>query len=105
MGLIYLGFFKMKQMKTSIARIPVQSSFCVRCSHKIKAALLEIDDISNVRLYPMDALVVFNFVRANEISKALNVLTSLGYPEEGEKNNDDVVIPMCRCNEHIAATA
>ena len=88
----------MKNRKTNLARIPVQQSFCIGCAGKIKEALSAIEDISNVHLYPGEALVVFNFVRANEISQALNVLTDLGYPEEGEivKNNSN--IPRCSCS-------
>ncbi|WP_350284461.1 cation transporter [uncultured Croceitalea sp.] len=81
----------------SIARIPVQRSFCGRCSDRIKEALSAISDISNVNLYPMDALVVFNFVSANEISKVLNVLTELGYPEKGEKTTISMVHAI-HCN-------
>ncbi len=89
-------------MKTNTARIPVQRSFCNQCSGKIKSALLSIKDISNVNLYPMDSLIVFNFRRANEISKALNVLTELGCPEKGEKVKNDFDIPFCSCrNQQI----
>ncbi|WP_422859151.1 hypothetical protein ACOKFD_17870 [Flagellimonas sp. S174] len=84
-------------MKTNIARIPVQRTFCNRCSIKIKDALLNIKDITNVNLYPMESLIVFNFIRANEISKALNVLTELGCPEEGEKVTDDLNVTFCNC--------
>ncbi|MEM7484267.1 MAG: hypothetical protein AAF348_03575 [Bacteroidota bacterium] len=88
----------MKTNKLSIARIPVQQSFCSRCSVKIKEALSSIKDITNVNLYPMESLVVFNFVRANQISNALNVLTELGYPEMGEKNNSRTPVPVYSCN-------
>ncbi len=90
-------------MKTNQARIPVQQSFCSCCAHKIKDALSAIEDISNVCLYPNDALVVFNFVRANEISKALNVLTDLGHPEEGEIVNHNSTIPDCGCRKVFIA--
>ena len=88
-------------METNLAKIPVQQSFCSSCADTIKAALLKIQDISNVYLYPKDALVVFNFVRANEISQALNVLTAMGYPEEGEIVDNNSNIPLCSCRELI----
>ena len=84
-------------MKTNIARIPVQTSFCNLCSVTIKDALLSIKDITNVNLYPSDSLIVFNFIRANEISKALNVLTELGCPEEGEKVENNLNVAFCSC--------
>lgn len=98
-ALTFQESFKMNAMKTNLARIPVQQSFCSCCAHKIREALSAIEDISNVCLYPNDALVVFNFVRANEISKALNVLTDLGYPEEGEIVDRNGKIPNCGCRK------
>ncbi|MGB5817862.1 MAG: hypothetical protein WBG90_00150 [Saonia sp.] len=95
----------MKTSKISIARIPVQQSFCGRCSDKIKEALLKIEDITNVNLYPTDSLVVFNFVRANEISNALNVLSELGYPEKGEKINGGTMVSLCSCNGRPVITS
>lgn len=71
-------------MTTNTAKIPVQQSFCITCADTIRKALLDIQDISNVYLYPKESLIVFNFIRANEVSKALNVLSDLGYPERGE---------------------
>ena len=68
----------------NIARIEVQKSFCQDCGRKIRQELLKIEDINNVALYPESTMVVFSFFRANELSKALNVLTELGYPEVGE---------------------
>ena len=97
-ALIFQGYSKMdRDMKTNIARIPVQTSFGNLCSVTIKDALLSIKDITNVNLYPSDSLIVFNFIRANEISKALNVLTELGCPEEGEKVKNDLEVPFCNC--------
>ncbi len=84
-------------MKTNLAKISVQQSFCNGCAAKIKDALLTIQDISNVSLYPEESLVVFNFVRANEISQALNKLTDLGYPEEGEIVKNNSTLPFCNC--------
>ncbi len=77
----------------------MQQSFCDRCSDRIKEVLLDIKDITNVHLYPMDSLIVFNFVRANEISKALNALGDLGYQEEGEKVKNDCNGTCCSCRD------
>ncbi|WP_139063626.1 heavy-metal-associated domain-containing protein [Flagellimonas eckloniae] len=85
-------------MKTGLAKIPVQNSFCASCSHQIRKELLKIEDISNVHLFPTESLVVFNFVRANELSTALNVLTDLGYPQVGDRiNGRNHHPPYCTC--------
>ena len=75
-------------IKTGIARIYVQGNFCTSCGSYIKRELLKITDVSNVYLRPRNSLVVFNFVRANEISSAMNLLTALGYPPKGEKPSE-----------------
>lgn len=85
-------------MKTSVARIPVQKSFCKKCAHKIKTKLSEIKNVSNVFTYEEEALIVFNFMRANQLSDVLNVLTDLGLQEKGEKQNQ-LQLPsfICEC--------
>ncbi len=72
-------------MTTGLARIPVQNLFCNFCGLSIKETLLQIENITNVYLYPNEAMIVFNFVKANELSSALNALTDLGYPPKGDK--------------------
>ncbi|MFS4446888.1 hypothetical protein [Maribacter sp. 2307UL18-2] len=84
-------------MKTGFAKIPVQRSFCDGCSTKIGQELLKIANITNVRLYPTDALVIFNFKRANEVSDALNTLTALGFPPQGEKIRQTPLSITCAC--------
>lgn len=85
-------------MKSGFATVHVQNTFCQRCSSSIKKELLKIIDISNVYLYPMDSLIVFNFIKANELSTALNVLTDLGYPPENERiNYNKLPITACIC--------
>lgn len=86
-------------MKHQIARIPVQNSFCESCKSVIQTKLTQIRDISNVRLYPEESLVVFNFFRANELSDVLNALTEMGYPEKGEYIDPDVLLKskLCFC--------
>ena len=85
-------------MKTSLARIFVQNKFCIQCIDTIQSRMMEVQQISNVIVYPQDALVVFNFKKANQVSEVLNTLTSLGYPPVG----DNVVqvacqTPLCTC--------
>lgn len=93
-------------MKSGLAQIPVQNSFCQRCSHTIKSELLKVNDISNVYLYPKDSLVVFNFVKANELSDALNILMSLGYPPKGDKvDKKNCRPPLCCCQDKHGAKA
>ncbi len=75
-------------IKTGIARIYVQGNFCNNCGSYIKKELLKINDVSNVYLRPRNSLIVFNFVRANEISNVMNLLTALGYPPKGENPSE-----------------
>lgn len=84
-------------MKLSLAKIPVQNSFCGNCSTQIKTELLKIHDITNVQLYPSDSLVVFSFVKANELAMALNMLTALGYPPKGDRIANKHSLPLCSC--------
>jgi hypothetical protein len=46
--------------------------------------MLEVQNVSNITLYPADSLVVFNFAKAHQISEVLNTLTALGYPPKGD---------------------
>ncbi|MEO0572343.1 MAG: hypothetical protein AAF039_11615 [Bacteroidota bacterium] len=92
--------------KKTIARIEVQRSFCKHCGRKICQELLKIEEITNVILYPDNALVIFSFFRANDLCKALNVLTKLGYPEIGEEpdigNFDGQISCNCPLVEYAA---
>ncbi|MEM7382361.1 MAG: hypothetical protein AAF361_14365 [Bacteroidota bacterium] len=70
----------------------------MNCSKKIENALMGIKDITNVYLYPEEALIVFSFVKANELAEALNALTDLGYPPKGDSINPDAIVnPACIC--------
>ena len=69
----------------STARIEVQGRFCKGCSTSIKKKLQLVNDINNIRLYPKESLITFNFFKANKLSIALNVLSEMGYPEKGER--------------------
>ncbi len=86
-------------MKHQIARIQVQNNFCESCKSVIQKKLTKIRDVSNVQLYPQESLVVFNFLRANELSDVLNALTEMGYPETGERINRDMLLKtkVCLC--------
>ena len=70
---------------TSTARIEVQGHFCKGCSRRIKKKLQLVNDINNIRFYPKESLITFNFLKANKLSIALNVLSEMGYPEKGER--------------------
>ncbi|MGW9684046.1 hypothetical protein [Flagellimonas sp. 2504JD1-5] len=85
-------------MKKSLAQIHVQHSFCMNCAEKIQNELLCIADISNIHAYPTDRLIVFNFVRANELSMVLNKLMELGHPPKGDViKKENYVPPLCSC--------
>ncbi|WP_420604067.1 hypothetical protein [Flagellimonas sp.] len=93
-------------MKKNLARIDVQQPFCHNCAEVIQNELTSIDDISNVRTYPMDSLVVFHFIRANELSNVLNKLMELGHPPQGDViQKENYVPPLCNCRgiEYSAA--
>ena len=70
---------------TSMAKIQVEQHFCKNCSIGIEKELQDIETITNIRFYPKELLVTFNFVKADKLSTALNVLSDIGYPEKGEK--------------------
>ena len=72
-------------MDHNIARIPVQNSFCKKTCDKIRVEIEKVLNSNNVVFYPSDALVVFNFKKANELSEVLNILTVLGYPPAGDR--------------------
>jgi hypothetical protein len=100
LALIFLEFSTNTiKMKHQIARIPVQNSFCELCKTTIQTKLSKIRDVSNVRLYPQESLVVFNFFKANELSNVLNALTEMGYPEKGEQIDHEIFLKskLCLC--------
>lgn len=82
---------------TSTARIEVQQGFCRNCSSCIKKELQVIENVKNVRLYPKDSLITFNFLNAEKLSAALNVLSNLGYPEKGDRISNECLSSLCRC--------
>ncbi|MGB3606917.1 MAG: hypothetical protein WA775_00880 [Psychroserpens sp.] len=75
----------LKENSPTIARIQVQQGFCHFCSKIIEKELRGIDAINNVRLYPKEALITFNFKKADRLSTALNMLSDLGFPEKGDR--------------------
>lgn len=84
-------------MKTGFAKISVQRSFCEGCSRIIGQELVKIANITNVRLYPTEALVLFNFIKANEVADALNALTALGFPPKGDRIKPEALCISCAC--------
>ncbi|GGD05387.1 hypothetical protein [Hyunsoonleella pacifica] len=85
-------------MRTSLARVIVQNSFCSNCIAPIKKKIMEVKDVKNVMLFPKEDLVVFNFNCANQISEVLNTLMVLGYPPEGDRITEHYNSkPLCNC--------
>lgn len=83
---------------TSTARIEIQQRFCDNCSVCIKKELQEISDINNVRLYPKESLITFNFIKANKLSAALNTLSEIGYYEKGDRVDEHQLLKLaCAC--------
>jgi len=87
-------------MEIGLARITVQNTFCGNCMTSIEKRIKEVHQIKNVYLHPKDSLVTFNFANANQISKVLNILTALGYPEQGDHMiKDHCIPPFCNCEK------
>jgi len=83
---------------TATARIEVQQQFCNNCSVCIKKELQGIEEVENIRLYPKDSLITFNFAKANKLSMALNILSKMGYPEKGERIQENQFLKsICKC--------
>lgn len=76
----------LEKVTTNLARIEVQRRFCNHCSSTIKNELKKISEVNNIRVYPKESLVTFNFTRALKLATALNILSEIGYPEKGERN-------------------
>jgi copper chaperone CopZ len=98
--LIYQEFFKMleERLTASMARIKVEHPFCNNCSVCIKKELQEIEAVTNIRLCPKESLVTFNFIKADKLSTALNILSDIGYPEKGERlYKEQFSNSVCRC--------
>lgn len=48
------------------------------------ASAFSCKKMTQIYLFPIDSLVIFNFVKANELSMALNTLTELVPPPKGD---------------------
>lgn len=72
-------------MNPNIARISVQRAFCNQCAVTIKSELKKIIDDCHLMIYHLDALIVFNYHRAHQVSDVLNTLCALGYPPQGDQ--------------------
>ena len=102
LGLICQECFKMLQERSfipvSMAKIEVQRNFCNSCSKEIREELEQIEGIKNLRLYPKDLLITFNFRKAQHLSAILNRLSVIGYPEKGEMLCSEVCTnSVCKC--------
>ena len=84
---------------SSMARVEVQRHFCDNCANAIRHELEHLEGIKNIRLYPRDLLITFNFLKAEHLSSLLNMLSVIGYPERGEHACDMMkqTKTMCSC--------
>ena len=64
----------------------IQNLKCGGCAHTITTRLSELKGISEVNVDNDTDAVSFNYNSENELTKAVNLLSSLGYPVEGEAN-------------------
>lgn len=98
--LIFQEFFNMNPEinRPNMARLEVQQRFCENCSSCIKKELQRIDTVNNIRLFPKDSLIVFNFKKAIDLSNVLNTLSDIGYPEKiGGANKESHLNTYCKC--------
>ena len=84
-------------MKTSLARVFVQTPFCKGCISALEAKVLAVNNIKHVRFFLKDSLVVFNFNKANQVSEVMNTLSASGYPPIGDVINDFEINSKCNC--------
>ncbi|MGB5982145.1 MAG: hypothetical protein WBG46_08380 [Nonlabens sp.] len=66
------------------ARINIQGHITDSCSQVISMHLNGIENILNVRVIKEESVVIFSFDRLHKLSDALNLLTSIGFPEVGD---------------------
>ena len=64
----------------------IQNLKCGGCANTITTRLSELKGISEVNVDNDTDAVSFNYNSENELTKAVNLLSSLGYPVEGEAN-------------------
>ena len=89
---------RLLQETSSTARIEVQRPFCKTCSSCIHRELQKIEHIDNIKLYPKDSIIAFNFTSVNQVSTVRNLLSDIGYYEKGDCINHRVLsINTCRC--------
>jgi len=86
-------------MKTSLARIYIQNSFCSNCIHTIKEKITNrVEGMSQIQLYPLESLIVFPFNAANQISEMINTLIDIGCYPVGETDPKSLFeITYCSC--------
>lgn len=66
--------------------LKIQNLKCGGCAHTIKTKLEALESISDVVIDNDTDEVSFNFVDASNVNTAIELLSKLGYPVEGESN-------------------
>lgn len=66
--------------------VKIQNLKCGGCAHTIKTKLEELDFISDVIVDNATDEVNFNYSEASQLETAIELLSRLGYPVEGESN-------------------
>lgn len=100
LDLTFQEYFKMiSEIKkiASMARIEINETFCKTCSLKIKNRLQNNNTVKNIKVYPENSLITFNFTSANELSNALNTLSEMGFTEKGDKNCKSKLFAISSC--------
>lgn len=64
----------------------IQNLKCGGCAHTITTRLTELEGISEVTVDNDNDAVSFDYNSENELNKAITLLSSLGYPVEGQAN-------------------
>ena len=64
----------------------IQNLKCGGCAHTIVTRLAELEGISNVTVDNDNHSVRFSYTETNELESVKTLLSTLGYPTEGESN-------------------
>lgn len=71
-------------MKTSVI---VQNLRCNGCANTITSKLLEIENISNIKVDIEASEIHFNYINETDINHVIHKLKALGYPQISDDNS------------------
>lgn len=71
-------------MKTTVE---IQNLKCGGCAHTISTKLAELDHIEDILVNPDENTVSFSYEEQNNLDRAVELLSKLGYPVTGAPNS------------------